>query len=76
MCIVNELLHDNRRPALADGVEMAITERAYEQGGLLVAAPPGRHISGTLGRGPQSLIYAQPQLGSYFDTARGCALHS
>ena len=29
------------RPASADGGAMAITERAYEQGGLLVAAPPG-----------------------------------
>ena len=44
VCIMKWSLCDNRRPALADGVAMAITERAYEQGGLLVAAAPGRHI--------------------------------
>ncbi len=44
VCILNKSLYYNCRPALADGVAMAITERAYEQGGLLVAAPPGRHM--------------------------------
>ena len=38
--VFNPLL-SGARPASADAAATAITERAYEQGGLLVTAPPG-----------------------------------
>lgn len=37
---MHQAMHAAMRPASADAPSMAITERAYEQGGLLVTAPP------------------------------------
>lgn len=40
------------RPSSAAAASTAITERAYEQGGLLVTAPPGAQTSWRPGRTP------------------------